>query len=137
MASVYVGIAAAARNIAVEAVKVGTGCLWLIQDYPGTQYAVAEICIRIRATTFIRQTAQRLAGEPERRDAQSLALAISTKVFATDERQKVVNTAMQTVGGRAKQSPLERMYRDVRQGKIHPYETITTLWRSSGRRGWG
>ena len=123
VASVYVGIAAAARNIAVEAVK-GRDRLPFgpVQDYPGTQFAVAEMYIGIEAArAFIRRTAQRLAG-PDRRDAQSLALAVSTKVFATDQAAKVVDLAMQTVGGGAffKRSPLERMYRDVRAGKIHP-----------------
>jgi acyl-CoA dehydrogenase len=70
---------------------------------------------------FIRRSAQRL-GDPQNRTPDDLALALATKTFVMEQAVRVVDQAIQVVGGGAffKRSPLERMYRDVRAGKLHP-----------------
>jgi alkylation response protein AidB-like acyl-CoA dehydrogenase len=137
VASVYTGIAVAARNVARDTVmKRARLPFGEVKHYPSVQYGMAEITIGIEsARAFIRQTAQRL-GTPERRSADDIALAIATKVFATEQAARVVDTAMQVVGGGAffKRSPLERMYRDVRAGKIHPpshYDALEIVGKSA------
>lgn len=123
VASVYTGIAAAAMKLAREFVMTRTRLPFgEVKHYPSVQYGMAEMVIGVEsAKSFIRRTAQRL-GTPDRRGPDDIALAVTTKVFATEQAARAVDTAMQVVGGGAffKRSPLERMYRDVRAGKIHP-----------------
>ena len=56
------------------------------------------------------------------RDLEAIGLAVATKVFATEQAARIVDTGMQVIGGGAffKRNPLERLYRDVRAGKFHP-----------------
>jgi alkylation response protein AidB-like acyl-CoA dehydrogenase len=123
VASVYAGIAAAATKTARDAV-INKSRLPFgeVKHYPGTQYTMAEMVIAVEAMrAFIRRSAQRL-GDPDRRGLDDIALALSTKEFVMDQAVRVVDNAIQVVGGGAffKRSPLERMYRDVRAGKLHP-----------------
>jgi alkylation response protein AidB-like acyl-CoA dehydrogenase len=123
VAAVYCGIAAAAKNAARDAVINKTRLPFgEVKHYPGTQYGMAELVIGVEAMrAFIRRSAQRL-GDPQNRTPDDLALALATKTFVMEQAVRVVDQAIQVVGGGAffKRSPLERMYRDVRAGKLHP-----------------
>ena len=73
------------------------------------------------AWTFQKDIARRLDGENARDDAM-LTEAIGMQYFCMRAAQDVVNKAVDMVGGGAlaKGRPLERYYRDVRAGTMHP-----------------
>ncbi len=123
IAATYTGIAAAARDYARNAVATRSRLPHgELRHTPGVQYSVAEMFIGVEsARAFVRRSAQRL-GDPTWRNPDALALAEATQQFATQSAVKVVDTAVELMGGGAfhKRSPLERMYRDVRAGKFHP-----------------
>jgi alkylation response protein AidB-like acyl-CoA dehydrogenase len=58
-----------------------------------------------------------------------MARAILTKYVATNNAVKIVDKALEVVGGAGyyKRSPLERMYRDVRAGVIMPYSNLAAM----------
>ena len=57
------------------------------------------------------------------------ASAVPAKRCVVTEAVEIVDLALETVGGSAcyKRSPLERAYRDVRGGKLHPLTAETSL----------
>jgi alkylation response protein AidB-like acyl-CoA dehydrogenase len=73
------------------------------------------------AWAFQRDIAQRLT-DPQARDDQTLLDAIAAQHFCMRTAVEVVDKAVEMVGGAAlsKHLPLERYYRDVRAGPMHP-----------------
>jgi alkylation response protein AidB-like acyl-CoA dehydrogenase len=123
VAAVYTGIAVAARDFA-RATAAGRDRkpYGQVKHYPGVQYGLAEMYIAVEASrAFVRRSATRL-GDPSWRDMDAQALAFAVKQFGTESAIRVVDTAMEVVGGGAffKRLPLERMYRDARAGAYHP-----------------
>ena len=122
--SVYLGIARAARDFAVEFTKGRTRVPFQYPEsyYPGKQFLAAEMDIGLKAAwAFQTQMAARLS-EPQNRDDQTLVDAITMQYFCMHTAVDVVNKAIDMVGGAAlaRRLPLERYYRDVRAGPIHP-----------------
>jgi alkylation response protein AidB-like acyl-CoA dehydrogenase len=124
IASVYTGIAIAARDFAVEsrsqppAVRAAAP----IAHLPGVQFLVADMDIKLaaaRALTLQTADGWMAAGSP----AQSISPPWSCPHFATNAAIEVANHAMQLVGGVGmfRRHPLERLYRDVRAGPFHPF----------------
>jgi alkylation response protein AidB-like acyl-CoA dehydrogenase len=124
VASVYLGVAAAARNFAVDWARTRKPVLFErpIGHFPGVQFHVAEMEIELTAArALVRQTAQEwLAGGLRERD--DLARIVLTKLHATNTAIRVVDTAMSIVGapGIFNRHPMQRYYRDVRPGPFHP-----------------
>lgn len=124
VASVYLGVAIAARNFAVEWARTRKPVLFErpISHFPGVQFHVAEMEAELAAArALVRQTAQEwMAGGL--RDREDLARIVMTKMQATNAAIRVVDTAMAIVGAPAifRRHPMQRYYRDVRPGPFHP-----------------
>jgi alkylation response protein AidB-like acyl-CoA dehydrogenase len=125
IAAVYTGIAIAARNFAVEFARSRRPSVLPrpIAHLPGVQFLVAEMDITLAAARALTlQTAdQWMAGAYH--DIDGLPHVVMPKYVATNAAIKVVDHAMQIVGGVGmfKRHPLERYYRDVRAGAFHPF----------------
>ncbi|MGH2583889.1 MAG: acyl-CoA dehydrogenase family protein [Dehalococcoidia bacterium] len=125
IASVYTGIAIAARDFAVEFAKTRRPSVMPrpIAHLPGIQFLVAEMDIKLAAA---RALTLRVADEwraGRHHDPSGLSAVVMPKYVATNSAIEVVNHAMQLVGGVGmfKRHPLERHYRDVRAGTFHPF----------------
>ena len=122
--AIYLGIAKAARDYAVEQTKGRTRIPFNHPGsyYPGNQFLAAEMDIALNAAwAFQTKVAQRLDGE-NGRDDDTLMEAVGMQYFCMKAAQDVVNKAVDMVGGAAlaRGRPLERHYRDVRAGTMHP-----------------
>ena len=136
IASVYLGIAGAAFDFTVEYVRRRTlhPSPRSIAHLPGIQFDVAEMSIALEAArAFVFKTAAELAGGAEFGD-ELLPKVTSPQYFATRTALDVVTRAMQTIGGPSifRRHPIERLYRDVRAGTLHPY-THTWLLEMIGK----
>ena len=122
--SIYLGIARAARDFAVEYTKRRTRLPFQQPEshYPGSQFLAAQMDISLKAAwAFQTEIAARLS-DPQTRDEQSYVDAFAMQYFCMHAAVEVVNKAMDMMGGSAlaKRLPLERYYRDVRSGPMHP-----------------
>ncbi len=122
--SIYLGIAKAARDFAIEQTKGRSRIPFKFPEsyYPGHQFLAAEMDITLNAAwAFQKDIAIRLDGE-DGRDHGTLMDAVGMQYFCMKAAQDVLNKAMDMVGGAslAKGRPLERYYRDVRAGSMHP-----------------
>ena len=124
-AAIYLGIARAARDFAVEYVKkrVKAPFQHPQSQQPGKQFLAAQIDIGLKAAwAFQLHTATKLSDATEI-DEQALIDATAMQYFVTETAVDVVDKAMEMVGGAAlsKGLPLERYYRDVRSGPMLPF----------------
>jgi len=125
IASVYTGIAAAALEFTIEYVKQRRlhPLPRTIANLPGIQFAVAEMVIGVeQSRALIYKTAAELAHGVDYGD-EMLAKVATPQYVATRTALDVVTQAMQAVGGPSvlRRYPLERYYRDVRAGTLHPF----------------
>jgi alkylation response protein AidB-like acyl-CoA dehydrogenase len=124
VASVYTGVAVAARNFAIEWARTRKPILFErpIGHFPGVQFHAADMEIELAAArALIRQTAtEYMAGGL--RERADLAKIILPKYHATNTAIRVVDQAMSIVGapGIFRRHPMQRYYRDVRPGPFHP-----------------
>lgn len=121
--SVYLGIARAARDFAIEYTKNRRRLpAQHPESYaPGQQFLAAEMDIALKAAwAFQTDVAARLVASP--RDYQVLVDAVAMQYFCMHKAVEVVNKAIDMVGGAAlaKRLPLERYYRDIRSAPMHP-----------------
>jgi alkylation response protein AidB-like acyl-CoA dehydrogenase len=133
IASVYTGVATAARNFAVEYAKNRRPSVLErpISHLPAVQFAVADMDIMLATSRALtRQICDEwLRGEHH--DVSGMARVMQAKYYATPTAIDVVNKAMGVVGGLGlyKKTPLERYYRDVRAGTFHPInQDVTREW---------
>ena len=122
--SIYLGIARAARDFAVEYTKTRTRLPFQQPEsyYPGSQFLAAQMDINLKAAwAFQTEIAARLSN-PHTRDEQAYVDAFAMQYFCMHAAVEVVNKAMDMVGGSAlaRRLPMERYYRDVRSGPMHP-----------------
>jgi alkylation response protein AidB-like acyl-CoA dehydrogenase len=122
--TVYLGIARAARDFAINYTKDRTRLPFNHPEsyYPGNQFLAAEMDISLKAAwAWQLSIAERLT-DPYARDDDTITDAIAMQYFCMHTAVDVVNKAFEMVGGAAlaKRLPLERYYRDVRAGPIHP-----------------
>ncbi len=122
--SVYIGIARAARDFAINYTKDRTQLPFTRPEsyYPGHQFLAAEMDIGLKAAwAFQKDMVARLT-DSTARDDQSIVDAVAMQYFCMHTAVDVVNKAVDMVGGAAlaKRLPLERYYRDVRAGPMHP-----------------
>ena len=125
IAAVYTGVAAAAFAFAVEYLKQRTlhPLPATIAHLPGSQFTVAEMQILLETSrALIYKTAAAVAQGAD--FGSDLLPAVTTPQYvATRNALEVVTKAMQVVGGPSitRRLPLERWYRDVRAGTLHPF----------------
>lgn len=122
--SVYLGIAQAARDFAVEFAKdrVPSGLGKPIAELPTIQHRIAQIEILLaQARSLLYLTAETWATQPEAREALSWQMA-AAKYTVTNNAISVTDQALRVVGsvGLQKSLPLERYFRDVRAGLGNP-----------------
>ena len=122
--AVYLGIAKAARDFAVNQTRDRTRLPFKHPEsyYPGHQFLAAEMDIALHAGwAWQTQIAERLVDINNRDDA-TIVEAVAMQHFCMRAAMDVVNKAMDMVGGAAlaRRLPLERYYRDVRAGPMHP-----------------
>jgi alkylation response protein AidB-like acyl-CoA dehydrogenase len=125
IASVYTGIAGAAFEFAVDYARQRKlhPLPGAIASLPGIQFTVAEMSVQLEAArALIYQTAGALAHGTDF-GALTLPKVTTAQYFATRAALDVVTAAMQAVGGPSvfRRYPLERYYRDVRAGTLHPF----------------
>jgi len=124
VASVYLGVATAARNFAFEWARTRKPILFErpISHFPGVQFHAADIEIELAAArALVHQTARDwMSGGLRARD--DLARIVMAKLQATNAAVRVVDQAMGIVGapGIFRRHPMQRFYRDVRPGPFHP-----------------
>jgi alkylation response protein AidB-like acyl-CoA dehydrogenase len=124
VASVYLGVAVAARDFAVEWARTKRPILFdrAIGHFPGVQFHVADMEIEIAAArALIHQTARAwMEGGLRARD--DLAGIVLAKLHATNAAIRIVEQAMSIVGAPSifNRHPMQRFYRDVRPGPFHP-----------------
>jgi alkylation response protein AidB-like acyl-CoA dehydrogenase len=124
--SVYLGIAAAAldwcRDWAIARKRL---------HHPGVQSRVAraEILLETARAAISSHCIDMESGAIPQMDVQKgMAKSAVVKYVATNNAVQILDLAMQVAGGPGfyKRSPLERMYRDVRAGTIHPLNNLDT-----------
>ncbi|MFN8640509.1 MAG: acyl-CoA dehydrogenase family protein [Candidatus Binatia bacterium] len=125
IAAVYTGVAGAAFAFAVDYLKRRTlqPLPASVAHLPGSQFSVAEMQILLETSrALIYKTAAELTHGAD--FGRGLLAAIATpQSVATRNALQVVGAAMQVVGGPSltRRLPLERWYRDVRAGTLHPF----------------
>ncbi len=122
--SVYLGIAKAARDFAINQTKDRTRLPFKHPEsyYPGHQFLAAEMDIALHAGwTWQKSIAEKLI-DINNRDDGTIVEAVAMQYFCVRSAMDVVSKAVDMVGGAAlaRRLPLERYYRDVRAGPIHP-----------------
>ena len=122
--TVYLGIARAARDFAINYAKKRTKLPFNHPEsyYPGNQFLAAEMDISLKACWAWQMDIATRMTDPYARDDEVIVDALAMQHFCMTTAIEVVNKAFEMVGGAAmaKALPLERYYRDVRAGPIHP-----------------
>ena len=129
--TIYLGIAKAARDFAVTYTKQRTR---IPHDYPASyypknQFLAAEMDIGLNVAWAAQLQMAGTLSDLRARDDQTLADGIGVQYFSMKTAIDVVSKAVDMVGGAAlsKGMPLERYYRDVRAGPIHPVGAYDAL----------
>jgi alkylation response protein AidB-like acyl-CoA dehydrogenase len=125
-ASVYTGVAAAALDWTRQ---------WAIArkrlHHPGVQSRIAraEVLLESSRAVIRSHCLDMASGALPAGDVQhGMAKAAIVKYLATNNAVAIVDLAMEIAGGSGfyRRSPLERWYRDVRAGTIHPLNNLDT-----------
>ncbi len=129
--SVYLGIAKAARDFAINQTRDRTRIPFKYPEsyYPGHQFLAAEMDIALHAGwAYQLQIAERLV-DTKNRDDGTIVDAVAMQYFCMKTAVDVVGKAVDMVGGAAlaRRLPLERYYRDVRAGPMHPISGFDAL----------
>lgn len=122
--AVYLGIAQAARDFAVEFAKdrVPSGLGKPIAELQTVQHRIAQIEILLAtARSLLYTTAETWADQPDKRSTIAWQMA-AAKYTATNNAIAVTDLALRVVGsvGLQRSFPLERYFRDVRAGLGNP-----------------
>lgn len=122
--AVYLGIAIAARNDAIEFAKgfQPNSLDRPISEVSHIQDKIGEMEMKLlHARSFMYSVAEQWDQYPERREVLAPSLG-AVKTVATNAANEVVDLAMRIAGGRglSKSYPFEQYYRDVRAGLHNP-----------------
>lgn len=122
--AVYTGIAAAARDFAVNYARERqpSGLPGPIAELQTIQHRVAEIeLLLLQSRSVLYSTAESWLAHPDQHDRLAWQLA-AAKYLATNNAIKVTDLALRVVGsaGLSRTTPLERYFRDVRAGLGNP-----------------
>jgi len=127
-ASIYLGLAERARDVAAASVKKRTS-LALTRSmayHPEVQRCFSEMQLAIEgASAQVERVAEEWASGVDHGAAWPMKL-VAAKHNAVEAAKKVVDLAMAVSGGTGmfKSNELERLYRDVRCGGFHPANTL-------------
>jgi acyl-CoA dehydrogenase len=130
VAAVYYGVAAGARDEAVRTVaRRQTGDGHQLAQEPLVQRQVGLIEHKLRTAWWSLLGALNELGDDYALGPSTLATVMLAKRQAVTEAVKVVDLAMDVLGGRSyyRRAALERAYRDVRAGTYHPLTPEVTL----------
>src|SRR5262245_38213894 len=122
--AVYLGVAEAARDAAVDAVA-GT---FRAQD-PSIQRQVGLMDNRLRVMSWALDGAIATIGDDPQPSVENVVAAMAAKREISVGGIEVCDLAMEVAVGAAyfKTSPIERSYRDIRAAKFHPFTPEQTL----------
>jgi len=125
----YYGIAAGARDAAVDAATAGARGPNALADLPRVQRQVGLMDSKLRCAWWSLIGSVEELGEDYTADAAALSMVMLAKRQAVVESIEVVNLAMDVMGGRSffRKFNMERAYRDVRAGTFHPLTPEATL----------
>jgi alkylation response protein AidB-like acyl-CoA dehydrogenase len=122
--NVYYGIAQRVLEMTIEAVK-GKSSIALTRSmahHPEVQHAIAEMVMEMEAIApQLDKVAEDWSNGVDHGQAWVIKL-VGAKYRAVEGVWKVVDAALDVTGGFGifKKSPIERLWRDARLGKIHP-----------------
>ncbi len=124
VAAVYLGIAGAARDVAVQYARERkpSGMDSPIAHLQTIQHRVAEMeLLLLQSRAILYDAAETWVAHPERREALNWQLA-AVKYTVTNHAVRITDLALRVTGsaGLARSLPLERYFRDVRTGLGHP-----------------
>lgn len=127
VSSVYFGIARRALDIAILGSQTRTSLRQSVSRHaekPAVQRQIAQAEIKLEAASALLD----VVTAPSHGTWAALR-AMAAKEFVTATAREVVDTAVQVVGAAsvAKRHELERLYRDVRTGSLHPPNTDAVL----------
>ena len=129
--SIYLGVAKAARDFAVNYTKNRTR---IPHDYPASyypknQFLAAEMDIGLNVAWAAQLHMAGTLNDLRARDDQTMVHGIGVQHFSMQTAIDVVNKAVDMLGGAglSRGMPLERYYRDVRAGPIHPVSAYDGL----------
>jgi len=127
VSSVYFGISRRALDLAILGAQDRTSLRADVArhaDKPAVQRQIAQSEIQLEAASALLQSVT----EPRAGDWNALR-PLAAKEFITTTAREVVDTALQVVGasGVSKRHELERLYRDVRTGSLHPPNSDAVL----------
>ena len=125
----YIGIAVAARNFTVEFMKDRKRfpLKHPMSHLPSVFNKVGEMDMLIEGA---RAAMYKAAGEVDSDHPASWSRrAVAARMIAIENSVKVVDLALRAVGGSSyfKRLPLERLFRDVRAGLYHPFDSDESL----------
>jgi alkylation response protein AidB-like acyl-CoA dehydrogenase len=125
----YVGIAVAARNFTVEFMRDRRRfpLKYPMSHLPSVYNKVGEMDLLIEGA---RAAMWKAAGEVDRDAPESWSRkAVAARMIAVENSVRVVDLALRAVGGASyfKRIPLERLFRDVRAGLYHPFDSDESL----------
>jgi alkylation response protein AidB-like acyl-CoA dehydrogenase len=106
---------AIAERYAGERVQFGRA----IRDFQAVEFMLADMAVEIMAAkSMLYRVAWDLTRSPDRKRAHAMASAV--KLHASEMAGRVVDKALQILGGRGymRENPIERLYRDVRVDRI-------------------
>lgn len=128
-AATYFGIAAGARDVAVEGARAGARGPRALADLPRVHRQVGSMDALLRGGWWALMGALEELGTDHGADPAALNTVMLAKRQVVTSAIDVVDLAMDVLGGRAyfRRSPLERAYRDVRAGTFHPFTPEITL----------
>ena len=125
----YIGIAAAARDFTVQFMRDRQRfpLKHPMSHLPAVYNKVGEMDLLLEGA---RAAMWKAAGEVDRDDPRSWSRkAVAARMIAVENSVRVVDLALRAVGGSSyfKRLPLERLFRDVRAGLYHPFDSDETL----------
>lgn len=130
--SVYFGIARRALDLAILSSVTRPSLLSGVESHagkPAVQRQIAEAEIELDAAYALLETTTRDADANIDHGNWAVPRLFAAKEFATRTAKDVVDIAVQVVGASSvsKRNELERLYRDVRTGQLHPPNTDAVL----------
>jgi alkylation response protein AidB-like acyl-CoA dehydrogenase len=122
--AVYLGIAGAARQAAIDfaRVRVPSGMTAPIAELQTVQHRIAELeLLYWQARTVFYDVAEQWVANPEARPSMAWEAA-AAKLTVTNNAIRITDLALRVTGsaGLSRAMPLERYFRDIRAGLGHP-----------------
>lgn len=127
--SIYLGLAQRAIDLAVDSVKTKHSVAQMNRSmayHPEVQHNVAEMVLALDgATAHVERIAADWSNGVDHGGLWPSKL-VSAKYHAVEAAKKIVDRAFDVVGGSgiSKRNELERIYRDVRAGTLHPANSM-------------